>query len=374
MDSKVIYLDNNATTQLDEAVLEAMMPYFTQLYGNASSTHLQGLLIGEAVAEARESVADQLGAKPQEIIFTSGATEALNLAIHGLKNLTTRRKVITFTTEHKAVLEPILNLKKQGFEVEVVPVLSDGMIDYQAFEKRFSSEVALVAAMLVNNETGVLHNVKQLADMAHAEGAMLLTDATQAVGKIPVDVQDLGVDFMAFSAHKFHGPKGIGGLFVKKDLKLSGQIVGGGQERNRRSGTLNVPGIIGLAKALDEAGKHFGTIETHIKKLRDQLENSLLQNPKTHLNGNKINRLSNVSNLRFEGKDADSMMRALGNIMVSNGSACTASSIEPSHVLAAMGLSEEQAFSSLRFSLSRFTTEAEIEEVIKAMQTKILAE
>lgn len=368
----MIYLDNNATTRLDANALAAMLPFMTELYANASATHLQGMIVGERVAEARENTARMLGAKPTEMVFTSGATEGLNLVFKNLPRLTQKRRIITFQTEHKAVLEPCLSLQKQGFEVIVLPVESDGQINQNLFLETLTNQTALVAAMLVNNETGVIHNVQAMAIEAQAAGALFLTDATQAVGKINVDFKALGVDFLVFSAHKFHGPKGIGGLLVGKDVGISAEILGGGQERNRRSGTLNVPGIIGQEGALQEALQQLNASVQHIEKLRNLLEVNLLKIDKAKLNGSRANRLYNVSNICFEGHDADAMMRAMNDVMVSNGSACTAASIEPSHVLMAMTLSEEQAFASLRFSLSKYTTEAEIMTVVERMKSVVM--
>ncbi len=361
-----IYLDNNATTKIDPRVLDSMLPYFTDYYANASSSHLDGLVINESVENATWQVADFIGAKENEIIFTSGATEALNLAIKGLEGLS-RNKIITFTTEHKVVLDTCAYMQNQGYEVEYLPVRNDGSIDTEIFRNAMNEDTLLVIAMLSNNETGTIHDIKTISEITKAHGAILLCDTTQSIGKIPVDVIELGMDMLTISAHKFYGPKGIGALFIsnKSTLKLNPQIHGGGQQGNLRSGTLNVPGIIGLGKACEIAKSEMNDDESRIIKLRNKLEDGLLKIEGSFVNGSTNERIYNTSNICFPGVWSEQLILSLGNISVSNGSACSAVTSKPSHVLKALGLSDEDALCSIRFSLGRFTTEEEIDFTIK---------
>lgn len=365
MDSNFIYLDYNATTPVDERVLETMLPFFSQSYANPSGSHLQSLSIADSVEQYTEDMADLLGTRASNIVYTSGATEAVNLAIKGLLPAA-RKHILTVATEHKAVLHTCEAIAALGYQVSFLPVGADGMIDLEQLAAAITSETLLVCVMLVNNETGVIHPIRQIAAAAHRQGALLLCDATQAVGKVRIDVRDLDVDMMAFSAHKFYGPKGIGGLYCADGVrkKLSPLIHGGGQQGEARSGTLNVPGIVGMGKALSLAMAQLQADETRIGWLRDLLEDGLLQIVGTFRNGTAQHRLYNTSNICFPGVLSEQLIRDLGTISVSSGSACSAVTSRPSHVLQAMGLSDNEALSSLRFSLGRSTTEAEIRSVI----------
>lgn len=358
---QTIYLDNNATTQLDQRVLDVMLPYFTTAYANASSSHLAGLTIHEAVENAVWQTANLIGANPEEIIFTSGATESINLAIKGFSNQN-KKHIVTVSTEHKAVLDTCQFMESIGFEVSYLPVDSDGILDLQLLNDSITDQTLMVIVMMVNNEIGVIQDIDTIAAIVHAKKALFMCDATQAVGKMAVDVQKSGIDLLALSAHKFYGPKGVGALYLsaKAKIKLTPQIHGGGQQRKLRSGTLNVPGIIGLGKACEIAKTEMKKDQERIQKLRDHLEKSLLQIEGSFVNGNTTNRIYNTSNICFPGVNSESLILALQNISVSNGSSCSAVTSEPSHVLKALGLSDENALSSIRFSLGKFTTQEEI--------------
>jgi len=362
----MIYLDNNASTRVDDRVLSAMLPYFTENYANAGSAHIAGLSVNEAVANAAWQTASLIGANEEEIIFTSGATEAINLAIKGLANQD-RKHIVTIVTEHKAVLNTCEYMKNIGFEITYLPVAADGLLDLNVLHESITDKTLIVITMLTNNETGVTQNIKAISDLAHAKNALFMCDATQAVGKIPVDVQQLGIDLLPLSAHKFYGPKGVGALYIsaKAKLKLLPQLHGGNQQRKLRSGTLNVPGIIGLGKAAEIAANELESDQERISKLRDKLENGLLNFEGSFVNGNTENRIYNTTNICFPGVNSETLILALQDISVSNGSSCSAVTSEPSHVLKAMGLSDEDALSSIRFSLGRFTTEEEIDEAIE---------
>lgn len=374
LENSRIYLDNNATTQTDPRVLESILPYYTDFYANANSSHIDGLAVSEAIADATVHIADLIGAEANEIIYTSGATESINLAIKSIGNLQ-RKKIITFSTEHKAVLDTCAFMENQGYEVKYLPVKSDGTIDTELLRDVVDDNTLLVTAMLSNNETGTIHDIKNIAEIAHSQGAYLLCDTTQAIGKIPVDVNDLGIDMLTVSAHKFYGPKGIGALFVSNQskLKLNAQIHGGGQQRNLRSGTLNVPGIIGLGKACEIAKTEMKNDESRIAVLRNGLESELLKIEGSFINGSTKHRIYNTSNICFPGVWSEQLILSLGNILVSSGSACSAVTSKPSHVLKALGLSDEDALCSIRFSLGRFTTAEEIyftiEKVTELVET-----
>lgn len=363
--NKIIYLDNNATTRTDDRVLQAMLPYFTEDYANANSSHLFGLTVNEAIEVAREQVADLIGASPKEITFTSGATEAINLAIKGLVSKP-KKHIVTVTTEHKAVLDTCAYMESQGFTITYLPVQDDGLIDLEILENAVTQDTLLVCVMYTNNETGVLQPIKQISEMAHAKGALFITDATQAVGKLPIDVSEMGIDLMPLSAHKFYGPKGIGALYVSAaaKIKIDLQMHGGGHERKMRSGTLNVPGIIGLGKACEIALITMKSDTDRITNLRNHLETELLKIDGCFINGNKKHRLYNIANICFPGANSEKLILALGNIAVSSGSACSAVTTEPSYVLKALGLSDADALSSIRFSLGKFTTAEDIETTI----------
>ncbi|RZJ73024.1 cysteine desulfurase family protein [Flavobacterium sp.] len=371
MQKQIIYLDNNATTRTDDRVVETMLPFFTSEYANSGSAHLFGLSANDAVENAQENVASLIGCKPSEIVFTSGATEAINSVLKGL-HPKQKNKIVTISTEHKAVLDTCDFLESRGFEVQKLAVNADGSIDSENFRKAVSSDTLLVCAMLVNNETGVIHPIKEMAKIARENQVLFLCDATQAVGKIPVDVRNLDVDFLAFSAHKFYGPKGIGALYTKSGTeKLTPLVHGGGQQRNRRSGTLNVPAIIGFGKACEIAFEEMRSDAQRIEQLRDFLESELLKIDGSFTNGNRKDRLYNTTNICFPKTESENMILALKNIAVSNGSACSAITTKPSHVLSAIGLSDENALASIRFSLGKFNTEAEIKIAVKEI-TKLV--
>lgn len=366
-----VYLDNNATTPMDARVLEAMMPYFTEHFGNAASRHHRfGWEAEEGVEYARTQVAKLIGAEAKEIIFTSGATEADNLAIKGVFEMYAAKgnHIITVNTEHKAILDTCKHIEKLGGEVTCLTVNHEGLIDLKELEAAIKPETILIAVMYANNEVGVLQPVKEISAIAHRHGVLFFTDATQAVGKVPVDVSRDGMDIMAFSGHKMYGPKGVGALYVRRKnprVKITAQIDGGGHERGMRSGTLNVPGIVGLGQACEICRLELGTEAKRIKALRDRLENGLLEIEESYLNGDKEERLPGVTNIAFRYVEGDALMMGINkNIAVSSGSACTSASVEPSYVLKALGLGDDLAHSSLRFGLGRFTSEEEVDYAI----------
>lgn len=378
--NQLIYLDNNATTPIDKRVLDAMMPFLTDNFANANSTHQFGVGAYKAVKEARVQVSELIGAEAHEIIFTSGSTEAINLAIKGVaENYSAKGKhIVTVATEHSAALDTCKYLETKGYEVTYLFVSADGLIDLNELKNVLHNDTILVSVMLANNETGVLQPVKEIAEHTHNVGALFMTDATQAVGKIPVNVDSLGIDLLCMSGHKFYAPKGIGALYVRQRMnrvKLSALIHGGGHEKGMRSGTLNVPGIVALGSACAFAQKEMKQNAESILSLRNYLENELLKIDDTIVNGNTESRLYNTSNIFFNGADSDAVIMGLSNpendlplIAVSNGSACTSASVEPSHVLTAMGLDETAAFSSIRFSLGKYNTKKEIDVVIDAVK------
>jgi cysteine desulfurase len=375
---EMIYLDNNATTRLDPRVLEAMMPFFVNSYGNAASNHEFGVSASQSVRTARNQIGENIGAESNEIIFTSGATEAINLAIKGIAHSHEKGKhIVTLKTEHSAVLDACKYMESIGYEITYLDVQSDGILDLDLLTDHLRDDTVLVSVMFVNNEIGAIQPIKDIAEITHRKGAVFMTDATQAIGKIDIKVDELGIDLMTFTAHKIYGPKGIGALFSRSrrpnKVKLTPLIHGGGHERGMRSGTLNVPGIMGLAKSLEIAMKELKANESRITRLRDHLEAELLKIDNTRVNGNIKKRLYNVSNICFNGADADAIMAGLKSIMVSNGSACTSTKIEPSHVLKAIGLSDEDAYSSIRFSLGRYNTDEEIVTTIREV-TRVVEE
>lgn len=377
-----IYLDYNATTPCDPRVMDEMLPYFTSHFGNAASkTHAYGWEAEEAVTIARERVARLISADASELIFTSGATESVNLAMRGVYETyqSKGKHIITYQTEHKAVLDTCAYLEKQGAMVTYLPVDENGLPDLLLLEKSIQPDTILIAAMYANNETGVLFPIREMTAIAKEKGVLFFSDATQAVGKIPVDVLKDEIDLLALSAHKIYGPKGVGALYVRRKnprVKLSPLLYGGGHEKGLRSGTLNVPGIAGLGKACDIASTDMHTDRLRIEQLRDQLLNGLLAFGCTTLNGDKDFLLPHVANIAFDFTGASQLIGQLSKHMaVSSGSACTSASTEPSHVLKAMGLRDELAAASIRFSLGRFTTENElsialqkIEVIVKAMK------
>ena len=374
-----IYLDHNATTPMDPRVLEAMLPYFVENFGNAASrNHSFGWQAEEAVDYAREQIAQLIGADPKEIIITSGATEGDNLGIKGVFEMyaTKGNHIITCTTEHKAVLDTCKHLEKLGAEVTYLEVQPDGLIDLKQLEAAMRPTTILVAIMYANNEIGVIQPVKEISAIAKKHGALFFTDAVQAVGKIPVDVNADGIDIMAFTAHKMYGPKGVGALYVRRKnprVKVTAQMDGGGHERGMRSGTLNVPGIVGFGKACEVARLDMAADTERISKLRDKLENALTQIEESYVNGNPAHRLPHVSNISFKYVEGEGLMMGFNkDIALSSGSACTSASLEPSYVLKALGLGDDLAHSSLRFGLGRNTTEEQIDFTIKAVTETVL--
>ncbi|RYY50676.1 MAG: IscS subfamily cysteine desulfurase [Chitinophagaceae bacterium] len=374
-----IYLDNNATTPMDPRVLEAMTPYFLQHFGNAASrNHSFGWEAEEAVDYAREQVAKLIGADPKEIIFTSGATEADNLAIKGVYEMYASKgnHIITAVTEHKAVLDTCKHIEKLGGEVTYLPVNNEGLIDLKDLEAAMKPTTILVAIMYANNEVGTVQPIKEISAIARKHGALVFSDATQAVGKIPVDVNKDGIDLMAFTGHKMYGPKGVGALYVRRKnprVKVTAQMDGGGHERGMRSGTLNVPGIVGFGKACELCMLDMEADTKRIVQLRDKLETALLQLEEAYVNGSREHRLPHVANISFKHVEGEGLMMGFNkNIALSSGSACTSASLEPSYVLKALGLGDDLAHSSLRFGLSRFTTEEEIDYTVKAISETVL--
>jgi cysteine desulfurase len=366
-----IYLDHNATTPCDPRVVEAMLPYFSEHFGNAASRHHSfGWRAEEAVEYAREQVAKLIGAEPKEIVFTSGATEADNLAIKGVYEMYASKgnHIITCSIEHKAVLDSCKHLEKQGAEITYLPVQPNGSIDVEELEAAIRPGTILISIMYANNEIGTIMPVKAISEVARKHGVLFFTDATQAVGKIPVDVNKDGIDLLALTAHKMYGPKGVGALYVRRRdprVRITAQMDGGGHERGMRSGTLNVPGIVGLGKAAELAMAGMQEEDARLRQLRDQLENGLLQQDQSFLNGDRENRLPQMTNISFQYVDGEALLMGINKeIAVSSGSACTSASIEPSYVLKALGLSDELAHSSLRFGLGRYTTEEEIKYTI----------
>jgi cysteine desulfurase len=373
-----VYLDYNATTPCDERVVEAMLPFFNRHFGNAASrSHPFGWEAEEGVEYAREQVAKLIGAEPKEIIFTSGATEADNLAVKGVFQTYSGKgnHIITVATEHKAVLDTCRQLEKEGADITYLPVKPDGLIDLRELEGAIKPNTILIAVMYANNETGTIQAIKEIGTIAKKHGVLFFSDATQAVGKIPVNVLDDDIDIIAFSAHKMYGPKGVGALYVRRRnprVKLMAQMHGGGHEKGMRSGTLNVPGIVGFGKACELAMNETKSESTRLNLLRDKLEIELLKTEGVAVNGSTSNRLPHVANLSFRYVDGNALMIGLNKtIAVSSGSACTSASPEPSHVLKALSLDDDLAHSSLRFSLGRYTTEEEINYTIEHVSATV---
>jgi cysteine desulfurase len=373
-----IYLDHNSTTPCDHRVLEAMLPYFTQDFGNAAShSHPFGWKAKEAVDYAREQVASLIGASSSEIIFTSGATEAANLAIKGVFEMYAGKgnHIITCSVEHKAVLDTCRHLEKLGAEVTYLPVSQEGLVDLDELEAACRPTTLLISIMYANNELGTIMPIRDIGAIARKHGVLFFTDATQAVGKIPVHVDNDNIDLLAMTAHKLYGPKGTGALYVRRKsprVRLTAQIDGGGHEKGLRSGTLNVPGIVGFGKACQICQQEMSQEAERLSRLRDKLENELLSLGEVFINGSKESRLPHVSNLCFKHADSNGLMMALQkNIALSSGSACTSATPEPSYVLKALGLSDELAHSSLRFSLGRGTTEEQIDYIIEQVSKTV---
>jgi cysteine desulfurase len=368
-----VYLDSNATTPMDPRVLETMIPFFTENFGNAASrNHAYGWKAEEAVDYAREQIATLIGCTDKEIIFTSGATESNNLAIKGVAEMYASKgnHIITVTTEHKAVLDTCKHLEKSGIEVTYLSVGSDGLINLEDLAKAITPRTILVSVMIANNETGVVQPIKEIAKLTHQHGALFHTDATQAVGKIPVLVDEMGIDLMSFTAHKMYGPKGIGALYVRRKnprVKVTAQMDGGGHERGMRSGTLNVPGIVGFGKACEIARNEMDSEAARLSALRDQLQTELLKLEESYVNGSIEHRLPHVTNMSFKYVEGEGLIMGVKDLAVSSGSACTSASLEPSYVLKNLGLSDDLAHSSLRFGLSRFTTQEDIDFAIQCV-------
>lgn len=373
-DRCIVYLDNNATTKIDKLVLDEMLPYLEKYYGNASSIYSFGGVSAKAIATAREQVRDFVGAKDtKEIIFTASGSEAANTAIRGvLSSDKTKKHIITTKVEHPCVLNLYQTLEKQGYKVDYIGVNSNGELDLDALENAVSEDTALVSAMWANNETGVIFPIKQISEIVKSKNqdTKLFVDAVQAAGKIPMDVEENGIDLLAISGHKFHAPKGIGALYVKSGTSISPLIIGGHQERGKRAGTENVPYIVGIGKAAELAKEGLEYEATEVKRLRDKLETSILKTVfNARLNTSLVNRVPNTTNIGFEYVEGELILLHLSDmgICASSGSACTSGSLEPSHVLKAMGIPFTALHGSTRFSLSRFTTEKEIDYVINIM-------
>ncbi|HXK61530.1 MAG TPA: cysteine desulfurase NifS [Acidobacteriota bacterium] len=367
-----VYFDNNATTPVDPLVLEAMRPYFLDDFGNASSIHGFGQRARAALEEARRQIADLIGAQAQEIVITSGGTESDNTALRGTAYYLRDQgnHIITTTIEHPAVLRTCEQLEKEGFEVTYVPAGKDGQVRIDLLEAAIKDQTILMSVMYVNNETGTIQPIKQIAELARRRKVVFHTDAVQAVGKIPVDVKELGVDLLSLSGHKLHGPKGIGALYVRRGIRFNPLLLGGPHERNRRAGTENVPGVVGLGKASELAKAALEDFGTRVRGLRDRLEKEVLaQIPDTSVNGSRTERVPHVTNLSFRGTEGEALLISLDfqGVAVSTGSACSSGSIEPSHVLRAMGIPSDLIHGSLRFSLSRMNTDEDVDYLLSIL-------
>lgn len=369
-----IYLDNNATTMPDPQVAEAMLPYLRELYANPSSVHQFGQQVRHAVETAREQTAAALGAKPRQIVFTGSGSEANHLAVLGTLAMRPQKHIVTTRVEHDSILRLMERLADQGYRVSHVGVDALGRIDPAEFEAALTDDTALASVMHANNETGVIFPIEVLGAMTAARGIPLHVDATQTVGKLPVNVSQLPVQLLTLAAHKLHGPKGVGVLYAQRGMKLRPLIIGGHQERDLRAGTENVPGIVGTGVAMQLAVRHLHEENTRVRALRDRLETGILQRiPTAHLNGDRERRIPNTTNIGFASLEAEAILMLLSNLglCASSGSACSSGSLEPSHVLAAMGIDEHIAHGSIRFSLSRFTTDVEIDRALEIVPQAI---
>jgi cysteine desulfurase len=368
---KTVYVDNNATTPVAPEVFEAMEPFFHELYGNPSSMHFKGGEVQKALAEAREKVADLIGASPDEIVFTSCGTESDNAAIQGtLASYPEKRHIISTRVEHPAVWTLCKDLEKGGYRVTMLSVDREGRLDLDELRAAISNDTALVSVMYANNETGVIFPIEEIGQIVKSRGIPYHTDAVQAVGKIPLDMKKSTVDMFSLSGHKLHAPKGIGVLYIRRGTKFSPFLIGGHQEKGRRGGTENIPYIVGLGKASELAARHLEEENDRVRFLRDKLEGGLLERiPDTLVNGDREHRLPNTVSLSFEYVEGESILLLLSNlgICASSGSACTSGSLEPSHVLRAMGIPFTAAHGSIRFSLSIYTTEEEIDYILKEL-------
>ncbi len=368
----MIYMDYNATTPIDERVLDSMLPYLREEFGNPSSIYSLAQRARKAVEEAREKLAKLLNCDPKEIIFTSGGTESDNFALKGIAyaNQDKGKHIITSQIEHHAVLNTCKFLEKQGFQITYLPVDRYGVVELEALERSITPQTILISIMFANNEVGTIQPIKEIARIARKYGVYFHTDAVQAVGKIPIDVKELGIDLLSLSAHKFYGPKGVGALYVRRGVRIVPFIQGGEQEKGRRGGTENVAGIVGLGKAVEIAQEEMEEEEKRVRALRDQLEKGLLERiPEVILNGHPQNRLYNTLSICVKYVEGESMLINLDRegICASSGSACTSGSLEPSHVLLAMGVPPEVAHGSLRFSLGKFNKEEDVERVIEVL-------
>jgi cysteine desulfurase len=373
--SEIIYLDSNATTQVDPAVVEEMLPFLTRWYGNPSSGYRFGKQVAVALDGARERVAALLGCEPGEILFTSCGTESTNAAIHSALLMDRdRQHIVTTRVEHSATLKTCETLAKRGYEITWLGVDSQGQIDLRELEKAVRPDTALVSVMWANNETGVLFPIEEMAEIVRSKGALFHTDAVQAVGKIPIQLAEAKVNLLSLSGHKLHCPKGVGALYVNRRTRFSPLLIGGGQEGGRRAGTENVAGIVGMGKACEIAGQHLDRENREVRAWRDEFEESILERcGGVQINGDRSHRLPNTSNVAFEGIDSEAVLMLLDQrgVCCSSGSACTTGSLHPSHVLKAMGFSDERARSSLRFSFSRFNTAAEVPRAVDLVESVI---
>jgi cysteine desulfurase len=375
MSVRQIYLDNNSTTPVDPRVVDTMVPYFYEIPGNAASrSHPFGWKAEEAVDYGREQIANLINADPREIIFTSGATEGDNLALKGAFEMYRRKgdHIITLETEHKAVLDTCKKIEKMGGNVTYLKVERDGILDLDKLREAITDKTILISIMWANNETGVIQPMKEIGDICAEKGILFMSDATQAVGKIPVDPKEVGVHLMAFTSHKMYGPKGVGALYVNRKnprVKVTAQLDGGGHERGMRSGTLNVPGIVGFGKAAEIAKNEMHEDAARLSVLRDKLQTGLMNNlEEVYINGSVDHRMPHVTNLSFKHVEGEGLMMTFNqNIAVSSGSACTSASLEPSYVLMALGLGDDLAHSSIRFSLGRFNNEEDVDYAVEAL-------
>lgn len=380
MPDQTVYFDNNATTRLDPRVLDVMMPYLTEDYGNPSSMHHFGAKVAAEIEQARSSVAAMLGARESEIVFTSGGTESNNAALRGVAAARpNRRHIITTTVEHHAVLEPIDRLEQEGYAVTRVGVDAAGHVDLDALRDAIRDDTLLISIMLANNETGVIHPVAEIAKLAAERGVLVHTDAVCAIGKMPTDVVELGVHLLTISTHKFHGPKGCGALFIRRGTPFRAMILGGPQERDRRGGTHNAPALIGMGKACELVRAEADDWNRHVRPLRDRLETEIAARfPIAHVIAADSERVPNTSCICFEGVEAEALLLLLSEagVCASSGAACSSGSLEPSHVLQAMGIDARIAQGQIRFSLCHWNTDADVDrllEVLPAMISKVAA-
>lgn len=372
---EITYFDNNATTQLDPAVVEEMLPFLTRLYGNPSSGHAFGSQVRKAIDLARERVAALLGCTPSEIVFTSSGTESNNAAINSALQMGQgRQHIVTTAVEHSAVRRHCEDLEKRGCEVTFLGVDADGNLDLAELERVIRPDTAIVSVMWANNETGVLFSVEQIAEIVRSKGVFFHTDAVQAAGKLPINLAETAINFLAVAAHKLHGPKGVGALYIKRGSRFRPTVIGGGQENGRRAGTENVASIVGFGKAAECAADAMDDEQTRVRAMRDRFELGLTTKISgAHVNGNRRERLPNTSNLAFDGMESEAVLALLDQkgICCSAGSACRTGSVAPSHVLRAMHLSDERARASLRFSLGRFNTDAQVDKALQIVPAVI---